>query len=120
MQVAKPRNSWHVPDPQSVAEALGVDPQRGLGDKEVAQRRLDNGYNRLTPRKGKGPLELFLAQFHDPLIYILMASGIITGNPELIHDWVRRGMRFVSYSSDIPLLQSAATAAATRLREMVR
>lgn len=49
-----------------------------------------------------------------------LASGIITGNPELIHDWLRRGMRFVSYSSDIPLLQSAATAAAARLREMVR
>lgn len=47
-----------------------------------------------------------------------IASGIITGNLDLIAHWVERGMRFVSYSSDSPLLQSAATAAATRLREV--
>ncbi|HTI51422.1 MAG TPA: aldolase/citrate lyase family protein [Planctomycetaceae bacterium] len=47
-----------------------------------------------------------------------LASGIITGDIELIAHWLRRGVRFVSYSSDIPLLQSAATAAAARLRAL--
>ncbi len=85
MHVGETWPSWHVPDPKSVVETLGVDPQRGLDEKEVSRRRLDTGYNRLTPRKGKGPLALFLAQFHDPLIYILLASGLITG---VLKGWV--------------------------------
>lgn len=47
-----------------------------------------------------------------------IASGIITGNMDLIAHWVGRGMQFVSYSSDSPLLQTAASSAAARLREI--
>jgi 2-dehydro-3-deoxyglucarate aldolase/4-hydroxy-2-oxoheptanedioate aldolase len=45
-----------------------------------------------------------------------LVSGIITGDIELIARWLQRGVRFVSYSSDVPLLQSAASAAVARLR----
>jgi 2-dehydro-3-deoxyglucarate aldolase/4-hydroxy-2-oxoheptanedioate aldolase len=48
-----------------------------------------------------------------------LASGIITGDIDLIARWLRRGVRFVSYSSDIPLLQSAASAARARLQALV-
>jgi 2-dehydro-3-deoxyglucarate aldolase/4-hydroxy-2-oxoheptanedioate aldolase len=49
-----------------------------------------------------------------------LASGIITGDIEQIARWLRRGVRFVSYSSDIPLLQSAASSALARLRALAR
>jgi len=70
---------WHVPAADAVLQALRVPAEQGLDEKEAARRLQVTGPNRLTPRKGKGPIQLFLSQFHDPLIYILLLSGLITG-----------------------------------------
>ncbi len=70
---------WHALSPEPAAASLEVDPARGLGAEEAARRLAEYGPNRLTPKRGKGPLALLLAQFHDPLIYILLASAAITG-----------------------------------------
>ncbi len=76
---------WHTQSPETVLEQLDAPADHGLDEQEVERRRLEAGPNRLTPRKGKGPLRLFLSQFHDPLIYILLVSGMITG---LLKSWV--------------------------------
>jgi magnesium-transporting ATPase (P-type) len=60
--------------------------------EQEAERRLERfGPNRLTPRKGKGPLRLFLSQFHQPLIYILLVSGAVTA---FLQEWVDSGVIF--------------------------
>ncbi|MGZ8248133.1 cation-transporting P-type ATPase [Methylomagnum sp.] len=74
-----PEFPWHAQPPELAAERLTVDPAHGLAAPEAAQRREQHGPNRLTPKPGKGPVALFLSQFHDPLIYILLASALITG-----------------------------------------
>ncbi|MES9829935.1 MAG: cation-transporting P-type ATPase [Candidatus Thiodiazotropha sp.] len=64
---------------------------KGLDIFELEHRHAHFGPNRLTPQKGKGPLELFFLQFHQPLIYILLAAALITF---LLQEWVDSGVIF--------------------------
>ncbi|MCK7574480.1 MAG: cation-transporting P-type ATPase [Chromatiales bacterium] len=70
--------AWYPLPTEEVLRRLEVDGARGLDEDEVAHRRQRYGLNRSDPRKGKGPVALFLSQFHHPLIYILLAAGVVT------------------------------------------
>lgn len=71
--------AWHsLPIEQVVAE-LRTDPQAGLEPEEVARRQARYGPNALTRKAGHGPLITFLLQFHQPLVYILLAAAAVTG-----------------------------------------
>ncbi|WP_455364130.1 cation-translocating P-type ATPase [[Eubacterium] cellulosolvens] len=50
----------------------------GLSASEAKERLETFGYNSLEEAKGAHPLLIFLKQFQNPLIYILMAAGGIT------------------------------------------
>ena len=70
---------------------LDTDPQRGLKEDD-AQRRLKRfGANTLAAKRGKGPVLRLLLQFHQPLIYILIAAGLITAG---LNEWVDSGVIF--------------------------
>ncbi|MCX7919051.1 MAG: cation-transporting P-type ATPase [bacterium] len=69
---------WHHLPTQEIIELLDTDPQKGLDLFEVKRRQEHFGPNQLTPRKGKSPILRFLAQFHNPLIYILLVASVIT------------------------------------------
>ncbi len=69
---------WHELTETQALEALNADALKGLSKQDSKNRQARFGANRLTPKKGKYPLLLFLSQFHDPLIYILLVSGLIT------------------------------------------
>ena len=59
--------------------------KEGLTDKQVAESIEKNGYNELTEKKKKSLLIVFLEQFKDLLVIILIIAGIlsiITGNVE--------------------------------------
>ena len=59
--------------------------KEGLTDKQVAESIEKNGYNELTEKKKKSLLLVFLEQFKDLLVVILIIAGIlsiITGNVE--------------------------------------
>lgn len=59
--------------------------KEGLTDKQVAEAIEKNGYNELTEKKKKSLLVVFLEQFKDLLVIILIIAGIlsiITGNVE--------------------------------------
>ncbi len=75
---------WHHMEKEDVLRELETDSNRGLDASEAEARLQEVGLNRLTPKKGKGPILRFLLQFHQPLVYILIAAGIVTG---LIADW---------------------------------
>jgi len=51
--------------------------ETGLNRFALNHRQKEFGLNQLTPRKGRSPWMRFLIQFHNPLIYILLAAGVI-------------------------------------------
>jgi Ca2+-transporting ATPase len=63
---------------EEVLLQYGVSPDEGLSPEEVRERLARFGRNELTPPKTRGPLLRFLAQFHQPLIYILLAAAAVT------------------------------------------
>ena len=85
---ARPRTTWHA----EMAEAVlaGMDSARaGLGGGEAARRFAQFGPNLLPPAKRRGPLQRFLLQFHNLLIYVLLAAGTVTA---LLGHWVDTGV----------------------------
>ena len=69
---------WHHLTLEETIGLLGSDAEKGLDIFEVKHRREHFGPNVLTPKKGRGPLMRFLLQFHNPLIYILLAATAVT------------------------------------------
>lgn len=63
-----------VMDAQAVAAALGVDGETGLNAQEAASRLAQNGLNELRAAPPVPAWRRALAQFQDPLIYLLLAA----------------------------------------------
>ena len=61
------------------AEELGVDIALGLRDDEAARRRQLHGPNRLADQAGRSLLRLFVDQFRDFMILVLIAAGVVAG-----------------------------------------
>ncbi len=61
----------------------------GLSTAAAAQRLDEYGPNLLPPPARRGPLMRFLLQFHNVLIYLLLASAAITA---LLGEWVDTGV----------------------------
>jgi Ca2+-transporting ATPase len=77
--------SWHAQTPEAALAQQRVTLDQGLSDQEIAERRRQHGLNLLTPKKGRGPLLRFLLQFHQALIYILLAAAAVTA---ALNEWV--------------------------------
>lgn len=82
---------WHHLPQEEIETLLGSDGNKGLDTFEVSHRHAHFGPNRLTLKKGKNPLLLFLLQFHQPLVYILLAAALITF---VLQEWVDSGVIF--------------------------
>ena len=83
--------AWHHLQADQVQSQLGSHPDRGLDDAEVARRLAEYGRNVLTAQRGHGPLVRFLLQFHQPLVYILLAATVVT---IFLKDYVDAGVIF--------------------------
>lgn len=69
------------PSRSSVAEicdSLGVDPHFGHTDKRAAELLNECGPNVLPTPRGRSTLMMMMAQFHNPLIYVLLGSVVVT------------------------------------------
>lgn len=82
---------WHHLSQDEVTKCLASDIETGIDAPEVEQRQARFGYNRLTPQKAKNPIVLFLLQFHQPLVYILLVASLIT---LVLQEWVDSGVIF--------------------------
>ena len=72
-----PKSSLDGPfgkDPVDVARALGADLEHGLTSEEASRRLLADGPNELRSAPRRPAWRRFLAHFHDPLIYLLVAA----------------------------------------------
>ena len=81
-------HQWHAMAPELVAERLGSG-AAGLTQSEVQRRREAFGANRLAPPRKRGPLLRFLRQFHNILLYVILASALVTAFLGL---WVDTGV----------------------------
>lgn len=79
---------WHTYGIDNVFQKVSASVD-GLSQHHAQDRLQEYGPNRLRPAKKKGPLARFLAQFHNILIYVLLASACITA---LLGHWVDSGV----------------------------
>jgi cation-transporting P-type ATPase F len=103
-----------------VVLVLGTDRHRGLTDREATERRESYGPNTLPVPAGAGLLKRILRQFHHPLIYVLLAAGLITA---ALGEYVDSAVIFgvVLINAIVGWIQeSKAEAALESLRSMVR
>ncbi len=69
---------WHHLSKNEILDLLDTDAQQGLDLFEAKHRQERFGRNVLTPKKGKSPLQRFLLQFNNPLVYILLVASAVT------------------------------------------
>ena len=87
-QPSSPSTPWHTLNTQEVITSLASDPQ-GLTSQEAAQRLENYGLNQLPQAKTAGPVKRFLLQFHNLLIYVLLAAAATTA---LLGHWIDTGV----------------------------
>ena len=86
--VGEDRPAWHARPLDEALEALATK-RTGLTEAEAAARLERHGANRLPEPARQGPLMRFLRQFHNLLIYVLLAAAAVTA---LLQHWVDTGV----------------------------
>ncbi|MCF6188738.1 MAG: cation-transporting P-type ATPase, partial [Desulfobulbaceae bacterium] len=81
----------HFLSADEVGVLLESDLERGLSREDAESRLQQFGANTLTAKPGKPSWLRFLLQFHQPLIYILIAAGVVTA---VLQGWVDSGVIF--------------------------
>jgi magnesium-transporting ATPase (P-type) len=76
--------NWHAESAQATTESLKTTPE-GLSKGEATDRLIKHGPNRLPEAKTRGLLMRFIYQFHNVLIYVLMAAAAVTA---MLEHWV--------------------------------
>jgi len=91
METLNKNRVWHSLGIDEVLKDLNVDKSIGIPSDELEERHIKYGYNFLTQKKGTSLVKLFLLQFHQPLVYILLVASIITA---LLGEWVDSSVIF--------------------------
>jgi Ca2+-transporting ATPase len=73
------RQAWHILSGGEICKKLSVEPEKGLSDREVTRRLMEFGHNSLIIKKGVNPVFLFLGQFKDFMVLVLMVATLISG-----------------------------------------
>ena len=74
-----PSAPWHALAPHDSAARLDVDPLAGRTPDEVAGRLARHGANRLAEAPRRAPWRLFLDQFRNVLIVVLIGAAVLAG-----------------------------------------
>ncbi|MFC3040275.1 calcium-translocating P-type ATPase, SERCA-type [Virgibacillus xinjiangensis] len=70
---------WYQLDVEQIEQKLHVTANRGLTDKQVEQRRKEYGENLLEAQKKTSRWLLFMKQFQDFMVMVLLAATLIAG-----------------------------------------
>jgi len=68
--------TWHSKDAETVIRELKTQPT-GLNNEEVKSRLQEFGYNELQERKRVTPLQIFIGQFKDVFVLMLLIATVI-------------------------------------------
>ncbi|AZK46983.1 calcium-translocating P-type ATPase, SERCA-type [Paenibacillus lentus] len=71
--------NWHQWSGDELLERFGVSREQGLTEEEVRFRQEQSGWNELQEMQSVSPLLLFLNQFKDFMMLVLMAATLISG-----------------------------------------
>ena len=69
--------AWHAIAADDVVRRLNTNTETGLDAAEIPQRLAKYGPNRLPEAARRGPFMRFLLQFHNVLVYVLLAAGFV-------------------------------------------
>ncbi len=72
------QTNWHLKKAGEVFESLQSGPE-GLDNQEASRRLEEYGPNLLTEKKKRPPFALFLDQFKDFMILVLIAAAVVSG-----------------------------------------
>lgn len=75
---SKKANPFWAFSPHEAAEAVGADLKNGLSEQEAKARLQKYGYNTLKAKRRNNAFLLFLRQFNNPLIYILLFCSAVS------------------------------------------
>lgn len=105
------RASAHHTQSEDLYLQLDVDQSQGLTEAEAQRRLAEYGLNRLEVKQGEGPLLRFLLQMHQPLVYILNVSALVSA---FLGEWVDAGVIFavVIVNAVVGFLQESRALAA--------
>lgn len=73
------QKKWHQWSAEALLERLGVTRDQGLSDEEALGKREESGWNELEEGKRISPILLFLNQFKDFMMLVLMGATLISG-----------------------------------------
>ena len=77
--------SWHTMPVDEVIKSLDTNITTGLSRAEGENRLNKYGHNQLEEKEGVSPLLLFLGQFNDFIVWVLIAAAIVSG---VLKEWV--------------------------------
>ena len=75
---------WHL-NINETAQALGANSSLGLAASEAQTRLQKFGPNQLKEKKPISPLSIFLSQFQNFIVWILIAAALVSG---FLKEWV--------------------------------
>ena len=61
-----------------IENELNASTSDGLSTSEASDRLLKNGFNKLEEKKKKHWILVFLSQFNDPMVYVLLAAAVLS------------------------------------------
>ena len=76
---------WHILPIAEAVRNLGVNTDTGLSRIEAENRLKEYGHNQLEEKEGVSPIMLFLGQFNDFIVWVLIAAAIVSG---FMGEWV--------------------------------
>lgn len=90
---------YSIKNTTEIASELGVDLQKGLDKKSVAERRAKFGPNKLVLKETTG-WHIFLRQFKSAFVYLLLAAMAIT---IFLGEWIDTLMIFIFIATNVGL-----------------
>src|SRR3972149_8018033 len=87
-KAAQAGSKWHAIDRKAVIETLNTGPN-GLSAEEARKRLSEYGFNELLEKKRRTALQMFLEEFKDVFILLLIAAtvfSVIIGYYDLMQD----------------------------------
>ena len=73
-----------------VVDTLATNAEGGLSSDQAGQRLREVGPNRLTTSQGPSRLQLWLRQFSDPMVWLLLVAAGVSG--ALLGEWIDAGV----------------------------
>ncbi|QEY32685.1 HAD family hydrolase [Synechococcus sp. RSCCF101] len=81
--------TWHALSIDDALEVAAVEAVHGLSDGQACERLAQFGANELAARKGIPLIIVFLSQFRNPLLYILLIAGVVKA---VLGSWIEAGV----------------------------